>query len=84
MTGQKRVGLRRYHLLGFLPAIGMLGGLGFANRVRPMVLGLPFLFFWIATWVVATSLIMWVLLRLDRAHERSSNGRVSSAPGRAR
>jgi hypothetical protein len=84
VTEPRRVGLRRYHLLGFLPAIGMLGGLVFANRVRPMVLGLPFLFFWIATWVVATSLIMWVLLRLDRAHERSTDARASTEPERPR
>jgi hypothetical protein len=48
----------------------MLGGIVFANRVRPLVLGIPFLFFWIAAWVVATSLVMWVILRLDRAYER--------------
>ncbi len=84
MTEPKRVGWRRYHLLGFLPAIGMLGGLVFANRVRPLVLGLPFLFFWIATWVVATSLIMWVLLRLDRANERSHDAGASAEPERAR
>jgi len=48
----------------------MLGGILFTNRVRPMVFGLPFLFFWIAAWVLATSLIMWVILKLDRAWER--------------
>jgi len=48
----------------------MLGGIVFVNRVRPLVLGLPFLFFWIAAWVVATSFIMWLILELDRAHER--------------
>jgi hypothetical protein len=48
----------------------MLGGLPFVNRVHPLVLGLPILFFWIAAWVVATSLIMWITLKLDRAHER--------------
>jgi hypothetical protein len=52
----------------------MLGGILFANRVRPLVLGIPFLFFWIAAWVVATSLIMWMILRLDRAHEREHDG----------
>jgi hypothetical protein len=65
-----RAGLRAHHLLGFLPTVGMLGGIPFANRVRPLVLGIPFLFFWIAAWVVATSLVMWVILRLDRAYER--------------
>lgn len=69
MTGP-RAGFRAHHWLGFLPAVGMLGGIPFANRVRPLVLGIPFLFFWIAAWVVATSLVMWLILRLDRAHER--------------
>jgi hypothetical protein len=60
-------GFRRHHLLGFLPTLGMLGGIVFANRVRPLVFGLPFHFFWIAAWVVATSLIMLLILKLDRA-----------------
>ena len=79
MTTAPRSGFRRFHLLGALPAIGMLGGLVFANRVRPFVFGLPFLFFWIAAWVVATSLVMWVILRLDRAHERRHAGAISEA-----
>lgn len=74
MTGS-RAGLRAHHWLGFLPTVGMLGGVLFANRVRPLVLGIPFLFFWIAAWVVATSLVMWVILRLDRAYERDQASR---------
>jgi len=70
VTEPRRGGFRRFHLLGVLPAVGMMGGILLANRVRPLVFGLPFLFFWIAAWVVATSLVMWLILRLDRAHER--------------
>lgn len=66
-----RGGLRRHHLLGFLPTAGMLGGIPFVNRVHPLVFGLPALFAWIAGWVIATSLIMWIILKLDRAHERA-------------
>jgi hypothetical protein len=57
---------RRYHLLALLPALGMLGGLPFANRVHPMVLGLPFLMAWLVGWVLATAGIMAFILRLDR------------------
>ncbi len=71
-TGTQRSGFRPHHLLGFLPTIGMLGGIVVANRVRPLVFGIPFLFFWITAWVVATSFIMWVILQLDRAHERDA------------
>lgn len=66
MTDSRQRGWRRHHLLGFLPTIGMLGGIVFANRVRPLVFGIPFLFAWIAAWVIATSLVMGVILRLDK------------------
>ena len=76
-----RAGLRAHHWLGFLPTVGMLGGILFANRVRPLVFGIPFLFFWIASWVAATSVVMWLILRLDRAYERAS-GEHADAEGR--
>ena len=44
----------------------MLGGVPFANRVEPYVLGLPFLLFWIVLWVVMTSVVMGVVYALDR------------------
>ena len=72
-----------HHWLGFLPTVGMLGGILFANRVRPLVLGMPFLFFWLAAWVVATSLVRWVILRLDRAFEREHAGRARPDAGQA-
>jgi hypothetical protein len=61
---------RPYHALALLPALGMLGGLPFANRVYPLVLGLPFLFAWLAGWVIATSAIMGCILALDSAAAR--------------
>ena len=56
-----------YHALALLPALGMLGGLPWANRVHPLVLGLPFLMAWLVGWVVATSALMALILRLDTA-----------------
>jgi len=58
-----------YRWLAVVPAIGMLGGVPFANRVTPYVLGLPFLLFWVTAWVVLTSVIMWIIYVLDRARE---------------
>ncbi len=57
---------RAYRALAVLPAIGLVAGIPFANRVEPYVLGLPFLLFWIVAWVVATSAIMGVIWLLDR------------------
>lgn len=57
--------MRAYRWLAVLPTLGMLGGLPFANRVRPYVLGLPFLLAWIVAWVIVTSGIMLVIYILD-------------------
>ena len=58
--------MRRHRWLAILPAVGMLGGVPFANRVQPYVIGLPFLLFWIVAWVLLTSAIMGIILTLDR------------------
>ena len=63
--------MRRYRWLAVLPALGMLGGVPFANRVTPYVLGLPFLLFWIAAWVVLTSVIMGLIYAIDEARDRA-------------
>ena len=60
--------LRPYHLLALLPTLGLLGGVTFANRVEPYVLGLPFLLFWVVMWVVLTSGIMALITSLDSRH----------------
>ena len=57
---------RPYHAAAALPTIGLLAGIPFANRVPSLVLGLPFLLFWIVSWVVATSAIMAVIWALDQ------------------
>jgi hypothetical protein len=57
------------HVLGALPFLGILGGIIFANRVEPFVLGLPFILFWAVTWVVLTSVTMAVVYVLDPANK---------------
>lgn len=64
--------MRWYRWLAVVPAIGMLGGVPFANRVTPYVFGLPFLLFWVTAWVVVTSAVMWLIYALDRARERDA------------
>lgn len=68
--------MRRYRWLAAIPTIGMLGGIPFANRVQPYILGLPFLLAWIVMWVIATSLIMALVYALDNAR----NSETASAP----
>ncbi|MDN5864412.1 MAG: DUF3311 domain-containing protein [Gammaproteobacteria bacterium] len=56
--------------LASLPFLALIPGVLFANRIEPFVLGLPFLFFWVIAWTVATSLIMAIVYKLDpHTHE---------------
>jgi len=73
---------RRYHLLALLPVLGMLGGLPFANRVYPLVFGLPFLMAWLVGWVVVTAGIMAFILRLDRTNGIASDEVQGEGTGR--
>jgi uncharacterized protein DUF3311 len=61
--------VRRYHWLAVVPAACMLGGIPFANRVRPFVFGLPFLLAWIVAWIIMTSLTMALIFLLDSRRE---------------
>jgi Protein of unknown function (DUF3311) len=62
------------YLLASLPFLGILGGIYFANRVEPFVLGMPFILFWIVLWVVLTSGIMAIIYRLDPANKEDEAG----------
>ena len=61
--------MRHYRWLAVIPALGMLGGVPFVNRVQPYIFGLPFLLAWIVIWVIATSLIMALIFALDSARD---------------
>jgi hypothetical protein len=57
-----------------LPFLGILGGIPFANKVAPYVLGMPFILFWLVAWVILTSAIMAIVYRFDpevREEERT-------------
>lgn len=65
-TGRWRWALRTgLAVLGALPFVGLLGGVYFANRTEPYVLGMPFLLFWVSLWVVLTSALLAIVYLLD-------------------
>jgi len=45
-------------ILALIPALALVAGLPFVNRVDPTVLGLPFLLAWILGWVLVTPLFL--------------------------
>lgn len=66
----RRVPLHRW--LAVIPALLILVGAPFANRVHHLVLGLPFLLLWIVGCVLLTSLIMAIVGTLDDRHAERS------------
>ena len=56
--------------LAILPFLGILVGVGFVNRVEPLVLGMPFVLAWIVGWVVVGSALMAIVYALDPANRQ--------------
>ncbi|MES2357557.1 MAG: DUF3311 domain-containing protein [Gemmatimonadota bacterium] len=76
--------MRRYRWLAAIPTLGMLGGVPFANRVHPYVLGLPFLLAWIVVWVVITSLVMALIYLLDSRRDAELASAAATVPDDSR
>ena len=52
-------------LLGLIPFIALCFTVSFWDRIYPMVLGLPFNFFWILLWLLLTPVCLWIIYRLE-------------------
>ncbi len=52
-------------LLGLIPFAGACFSVALWDRVYPMVLGLPFNFFWLILWLLLTPLCLWGAYRVD-------------------
>ena len=53
------------YILTLIPFIGILGFLPFVNKIEPYLLGMPFYMFWMAMWVVLTSVTLAIMYKLD-------------------
>ena len=51
-----------------------------ASRIEPMILGLPFAFFWPAAWVACSVPVLWALDRVEGRH-RASGPSMPQPPG---
>ncbi|HXY49944.1 MAG TPA: DUF3311 domain-containing protein [Terriglobales bacterium] len=52
-------------LLGSIPFAAACFSVVLWDRVYPMVLGLPFNFFWLISWLLLTPVCMWGAYRLE-------------------
>lgn len=62
--------MKYIRLLALVPFIGMLGFLPAVNSVTPMVLGMPFVLFWMVLWTVLTSACMGIIYKFDPAIQK--------------
>jgi len=60
-------------LLALIPFSATCFSVTFWDRIHPIVLGLPFNFFWLISWLLLTPVCMWGAYRLEtpRTPERS-------------
>ena len=53
-------------LLGAVPFLMLVFALPFVNRVEPVILGFPFVLFWIVVWVALTPVCLFLADRIER------------------
>jgi len=53
-------------IFGAVPFITLVFALPFVNRIEPVILGIPFLLFWILAWVLLTPLILFLAYLIEK------------------
>lgn len=66
-------------LLGLIPFVAVCFSVSLWDRVDPMVLGLPFNFFWLISWLLLTPLCMWGAYWLEERRGVETRGREGRA-----
>lgn len=61
-------GTRIALILGAIPFVTMVFALPLVNRIEPIILGMPFLLFWLLAWVVLTPVILAVAYKLEKKY----------------
>ncbi len=67
-------------LLGLIPFAATCFSVSLWDRIHPMVLGLPFNFFWSILWMVLTPACLWGAYRIETRRQPDSRREHPSAP----
>jgi membrane protein required for beta-lactamase induction len=67
-------------LLALIPFMAVCFSVSLWDRVYPMVLGLPFNFFWLISWLLLTPLCMWGAYRLEAPRASDPRRKNGGAP----
>jgi hypothetical protein len=69
-----KLGTRLALLLGAVPFLTLVFALPLVNRIEPVILGLPFLLFWILGWVLLTPFILLLAYLLEKRFNPPDDG----------
>jgi len=61
-------------LIGAVPFVMLVFALPLANRVEPIVLGLPFILFWIMLWIVLAPALLFLAYKIEKQASGSDDG----------
>ena len=61
-------------ILGAIQFVTLVFALPLVNRIHPVVLGLPFLLFWILAWVILTPAILFLAYVLENKFNPPDKG----------
>ncbi|HEX3739607.1 MAG TPA: DUF3311 domain-containing protein [Terriglobales bacterium] len=50
---------------GFIPFIAICFSVSLWDRIHPVVLGVPFNFFWLILWMFLTPICLWAAYRME-------------------
>jgi len=67
-------GTKRALVFGAIPFLTLVLALPFVNRVEPLVLGLPFILFWILLWVALTPVSLFLACKTEKKYNPPEAG----------
>ncbi|MGD8537704.1 MAG: DUF3311 domain-containing protein [Candidatus Aminicenantes bacterium] len=70
----RKLGTKLALLFAAIPFITLVFALPVVNRLEPVILGLPFLLFWILFWVVLTPPLLFIAYLCEKKFNRADEG----------
>jgi len=67
-------------LFALIPFVAICFSVPLWDRIHPMILGLPFNFFWLITWLLLTPLCMWGAYRQEARRDPGLHGKDGGRP----
>jgi hypothetical protein len=70
----KKKGTKLALMFGAVPFLTLVLALPLVNRLDPVILGLPFLLFWILSWVILTPPLLFAAYLCERKFNKNEEG----------